>query len=129
MWGFRNRGRFNPGRVAPGFLRTRTALCVAWRERPCGDPKTWPCRADLTREAVVQHEGGPMKFAIKHRWTGSVLFEADIEATEGTPESVKLGLAVKIAVKARANLSRANLFGANLFGADLSGANLSGADL
>ena len=42
---------------------------------------------------------------------------------------VKLGLAVKAALKARANLSRANLSGANLSGADLSGANLSGADL
>ena len=42
---------------------------------------------------------------------------------------VKLGLAVKAALKARANLSRANLSGADLSGADLSRANLNGADL
>ena len=42
---------------------------------------------------------------------------------------VKLGLAVKAALKGRANLSGADLSGANLSGADLSEANLSRANL
>ena len=90
-----------------------------------------------------------IQFQIKHRWTGAVLFTADIEATVETAISVKLGLAVRLAVKAKANLSgadlsdadlsgaylrgaymsEANLSGADLRGADLSDANLSGADL
>jgi hypothetical protein len=43
--------------------------------------------------------------------------------------SVKLGLAVKWAVKNKANLARANLAGANLAGAYLAGADLAGANL
>ena len=58
-----------------------------------------------------------MKFNITHRFTGSVLFEAEIEATEDTPLSIRLGLAVRVAVKARANLADANLAGAYLAGA------------
>jgi hypothetical protein len=70
-----------------------------------------------------------MKFEIKARFTGCVIFEADIEASEDTPNSVRLGLAVMAAVKARAYLSRADLSGSNLSGAYLSGSNLSGAYL
>jgi hypothetical protein len=55
------------------------------------------------------------KYAIKNRWTGAVIFEAEIGAEySGQSDSVKLGIAVKIAVKARANLAGANLAGANL---------------
>jgi uncharacterized protein YjbI with pentapeptide repeats len=56
-----------------------------------------------------------MKFEIKHRFTGSVLFSLETDS---------LKLCVEAAVK-----SGANLTGANLSGADLSGANLRGADL
>ena len=57
-----------------------------------------------------------------------------IECDPLSPAHVKLGLAVRAAVKSRANLSgadlsRANLSRADLYGADLSGANLYGADL
>ena len=75
-----------------------------------------------------------MKFEIKHRWNGSVLFTADIECFAGATEGVKIGLAVKWAVKSDADLTgadltRANLAGADLTGADLTDANLTGADL
>ena len=64
-----------------------------------------------------------MKFEIKNRWTGSVIFTAEIEANDETPLSIKLGLAVKVAVASEANLSRANLSEANLSEANLSWAN------
>ena len=75
-----------------------------------------------------------MQFEIKSRWSGAVIFTAYIEADESASASIKLGLAVKVAVKARANLRGANLRcaklgGANLRGADLSDADLSGANL
>ena len=80
-----------------------------------------------------------MHFEIKSRWFGAVIFTAYIEADESASASINLGLAVKLAVKARANLSGADLRGADLRGADLrdadlrdadlSGADLSGADL
>src|SRR5688572_15254777 len=69
------------------------------------------------------------KFEIKHRFSGAVLFTADIEADENTLMSVKLGLAVKVAYKEGANLKGAYLKGANLEGANLKGANLKGANL
>jgi hypothetical protein len=85
-----------------------------------------------------------MKFEVRNRFSGAVQFTAEIECGENTSTSVKLGLAVRWAIKSRANLSgadlsradlsgadlsRADLSGADLSGADLSGANLSGADL
>jgi hypothetical protein len=57
-----------------------------------------------------------MKFEIKHRWTGTVIFTAEIEADGDTAISVKLGLAVRAALKAKADLR-----GADLRDADLSG--------
>ena len=60
-----------------------------------------------------------MKFEIKSRWTAAVIFEAEVEATEETPLSVKLGLAVR----------EANLHGADLHGADLREADLHGKKL
>ena len=56
---------------------------------------------------------------IKHRRTGTVLFAAEIKAGLPTP-GLKLGAAVKIAIKAGANLAGANLAGAYLAGADLA---------
>ena len=70
-----------------------------------------------------------MRFEIKNRWTGAVQFDAEIECGEDASYSVRLGLAVKCAVKARADLSGANLTGADLADADLSGAYLARADL
>jgi len=71
-----------------------------------------------------------MKFEIKSRYTGNVIFSL---------ECGSLKLCVEAAVKSRAdlyganlsgaNLSRANLYGTNLSGANLYGANLSRADL
>ena len=75
-----------------------------------------------------------MKFDVRNRYTGEVKFTADIDCTEGTPTSIKLGLAIRWAVASKADLSRAYLREANLSGAylreaNLSEANLSGADL
>ncbi|HTD91155.1 MAG TPA: pentapeptide repeat-containing protein, partial [Burkholderiales bacterium] len=61
-----------------------------------------------------------MKFEIKHRFTGAILFAL---------ECGSLKICVEAAVKARAYLTGANLTGANLAGADLTRANLAGADL
>ena len=65
-----------------------------------------------------------MKFEIKNRWTSKVQFTAEIDCDESTSISVKLGMAIKLAVK-----SGADLIGADLSGADLSGANLRGANI
>ena len=61
-----------------------------------------------------------MKFTIKHRWSGAVLFSLETES---------LKLCVEAAARSGANLSDANLSGANLSDANLSGANLRGANL
>ena len=70
-----------------------------------------------------------MKFEIKSRWTGAVIFTADIDCDDGASHSINLGFAVKVAVNANANLADADLAGANLADADLAGANLAGANL
>ena len=70
-----------------------------------------------------------ISFDILHRWTGKLVFTAEIEAEDGASRAIKLGLAIRVAVRAKAYLRGADLRGANLSGADLSGANLSGADL
>ena len=75
-----------------------------------------------------------ISFDILHRWTGKLVFTAEIEAEDGASRAIKLGLAIRVAVRAKAylrgaDLRGADLRGANLSGADLSGANLSGADL
>jgi len=69
------------------------------------------------------------KFEVRNRFTNAVQFTAEIGVTPGMTYSVKLGLAVKWAVKARANLADANLAGANLADANLADANLAGANL
>ena len=68
-----------------------------------------------------------MKHPIKHRYTGAVLFEADIP--DGTPSGLVVRAALEQATKARAYLDGAYLAGAYLAGADLAGANLAGANL
>ena len=57
------------------------------------------------------------------------MFTAEIECAADELPSIKLGLAVKAAVKARAYLAGANLAGANLAGANLARAYLAGANL
>jgi uncharacterized protein YjbI with pentapeptide repeats len=61
-----------------------------------------------------------MKFEIKHRFGGSVLFSLETE---------NIKLCVEAAVKGEADLRGADLYEANLRGADLREANLRGADL
>ena len=73
-----------------------------------------------------------MKHEIKNRWTGAVLFTADVP--EGTESGMVARVALEQAVEARANLRDANLGGAylgdaNLRDAYLGGANLGGANL
>ncbi len=90
-----------------------------------------------------------MKFDILNRISGEVQFTAEIDCDDSALPSVKLGLAVRVAVKEKADLRSANLrsadlrsadlrsadlrsanlYGANLYGADLRSANLYGADL
>ena len=70
-----------------------------------------------------------IKFDVLNRFSGEVQFTAAIECAEDASTSVKLGLAVKWAIKTGANLAGANLAGANLAGANLAGAYLAGANL
>ena len=75
------------------------------------------------------------RFEIKSRFSSATIFTAELDAKfEHSSETVKLGEAVKAAVKAGAYLGGAylggaNLRDANLGGADLGGAYLVGADL
>ena len=74
---------------------------------------------------AVPRKGVKVKFEIKHRFSGAVLFALETESMK---------LCVEAAVNVRANLRGAdlmgtNLRGANLRGADLRGTNLGGADL
>jgi hypothetical protein len=68
-------------------------------------------------------------------FTSAVQFTAEIECVEGAPLSIKIGLAVKVALKADVNLSGADLSGAylpcwaNLSGAYLTWVSLSNAVL
>ena len=61
-----------------------------------------------------------MKYAIKHRYTDAVLYEADI------PDDTPSGLQCRVALE-KATAARANLAGANLDGAFLAGKKLIGA--
>jgi pentapeptide repeat protein len=61
-----------------------------------------------------------MKFEIKSRFAGKILFKGDFGS---------LKLCVEAAVKARADLADADLAGADLADADLADAYLAGADL
>lgn len=63
-----------------------------------------------------------IKQDITNRFSGAVMFTAEIECAPDALPSIKLGLAVQVAVRARANLAGANLADANLAGANLAGA-------
>ena len=70
-----------------------------------------------------------IKFDVTNRFSGEVQFTAEIDCKESESTSIKLGLAVKWAIKAGANLAGANLDGANLARANLDGAYLARANL
>jgi hypothetical protein len=70
-----------------------------------------------------------MKFDILNRFTGAVQFTAEIDCKEDESTSIKIGLAVKWAVKTSANLRSADLSSADLSSANLSYANLRYANL
>ena len=70
-----------------------------------------------------------IKQDILNRFSGEVMFTAEIECAADELPSIKLGLAVRAAIKARANLAGAYLARANLAGANLADANLAGANL
>lgn len=70
-----------------------------------------------------------MKFEVLNRFSGAVQFTAEIECDENSSRSLKLGLAVKWALKNNANLWGAYLRGADLRGADLRDASLRDANL
>ena len=70
-----------------------------------------------------------LKFDVLNRWSGEVKFTAEIDCAADALPSVKMGLAVKWAIKSRADLAGAYLAGAYLAGANLAGAYLARADL
>ena len=70
-----------------------------------------------------------MKFDILNIFTGAVQFTAEIDCNKDESISIKIGLAVKWAVKNKADLSSANLRFADLRSADLRSANLRFANL
>ncbi len=61
-----------------------------------------------------------MKFEIKNRWNGELIFSVKTENWK---------LALEAAIKSGSNLSGSNLSGSNLRGSNLRGSNLSGSDL
>jgi len=66
---------------------------------------------------------------ITDRFTGSVIFTAEIQVADDAPRALRLGAATAVAIAAKANLRCADLSGANLSGADMREANLRGANL
>ena len=70
-----------------------------------------------------------MKFDIKTRWSGDVQFVAEIHCDDDVGYALKVGLAVKWALKNSANLRSADLRSADLSGANLRSANLRSANL
>ena len=53
-----------------------------------------------------------IKFDVLNRFSGAVQFTAEIDCADNEATTIKLGLAVKCAIKSGANLSGANLSGA-----------------
>ena len=66
---------------------------------------------------------------ITNRFTGSVIFTAEIQVADDAPMALRLGAATAVAVAAKADLNCADLREADLSGADLRHADLSEADL
>jgi hypothetical protein len=76
--------------------------------------------SETTQQPTIQVQ-------IKHRWSGAVLFTAEIPAD--TESGLHTRAALEKATAARADLRGAYLSDADLSGADLRGADLSDADL
>jgi hypothetical protein len=71
-----------------------------------------------------------MKFQIKHKYSGKILFEVETKSLKLAIEAaVEKETNLREADLREANLRGANLWGADLREADLGGANLRGADL
>ena len=68
-----------------------------------------------------------MQYEIKSRYTGEVIYTADIP--DNTPSGLECRVALEKATANNAYLNGANLNGANLNGANLNGANLRDANL
>ena len=64
---------------------------------------------------------------ITDRFTGSVIFTAEIQVEDDAPMALRLGAATAVAIAAKADLRRADLSDADLIGADLRRADLRGA--
>jgi len=66
---------------------------------------------------------------ITDRFTGSVIFTAEIQVADDAPMALRLGAATAVAIAAKADLRHADLSGADLRHADLRHADLRHADL
>ena len=64
---------------------------------------------------------------ITDRFTGSVIFTAEIQVEDDAPMALRLGAATAVAIAAKADLSDADLREAYLRGANLRRADLRGA--
>jgi len=64
---------------------------------------------------------------ITNRFTGSVIFTAEIQVADDAPMALRLGAATAVAIAAKADLSDADLREAYLRGANLRRADLRGA--
>jgi len=64
---------------------------------------------------------------ITDRFTGSVIFTAEIQVADDAPMALRLGAATAVAIAAKADLSDADLREAYLRGANLRRADLRGA--
>ena len=72
----------------------------------------------------------PVKFSLRNRWSGEVIFECELPPDVAAgDETQKLRYAVQKREESRADLSGANLSGADLSGAELGGTNLLDANL
>ena len=66
---------------------------------------------------------------ITDRFTGSVIFTAEIQVADDAPRALRLGAATAVAIAAKADLRYADLSDADLSDADLRHADLNCADL
>jgi hypothetical protein len=67
-----------------------------------------------------------VKITITRRWSAEVVFEAEVDTED---RRIGMGLAIKLALSQKINLSGSNLRGSNLRGSDLSGSDLRGSNL